>query len=83
MSPGSSGKGSGVEDSEDAEGTAEEGAGEGHGGVETADNRAETMGVSLGPVAQGHIVGVRYQRCVLCQYGSRNIAISCVAFFYL
>lgn len=33
-------------------------AGDGRSTGATIDNRDETMGVSLGPVAQGHIVGV-------------------------
>lgn len=36
--------------------------GDGHDSGKTVDNRDETMGVSLGPVAQGHIVGVRCVR---------------------
>lgn len=39
-------------------------AGDGCGNGATIDNRDETMGVSLGPLAQGHIVGVGCARAV-------------------
>lgn len=38
--------------------------GDGRGSGATIDNRDETMGVSLGPVAQGHIVGVSCARAM-------------------
>lgn len=40
------------------------GGGDDRGSGATIDNRDETMGVSLGPVAQGHIVGVGCARAL-------------------
>ncbi len=60
-------------DSEDGEGSGggdggQTKAGEGETGNEAVvDDRDETMGISLGPVTQGHLVGVRREHICLCE----------------
>lgn len=39
--------------------------GEGRGRATPVDNRDEASGISLGPVAHGHLVGVRCKNCEL------------------
>lgn len=69
--PRSPGRGGGIENAGDADGTDDEGAGgRRDDDVGNADNRAETMGVSLGPVAQGHVVGVGCMPSPTCCFWS-------------